>query len=362
VPASGHPIVSALSDSRGVFKLTDVPAGPNIPLVLQVGKWRRQVTLPMVMACQDNPITDANLTRLPRNRQEGSMPHIAVTTGPCDQVGCLLPKLGIDTAELGAAGDGKAITYYIGNSFALTAGVRPAYGPTNMTPATDLWNDETRLGLYDLALLSCECTENLGTKSAMSFTVMNNYLNKGGRIFGSHYSYVWLKYSPDTDLISALTITHSIFFGRSPMTLNTGFPKGKALADWMKFLNPTITYGQIESNQIFDDVKSVTPPVVLDWASSSPGFPSTEAPTAANTHPRMLTVNTPAGMPADRQCGRAALLDFHVTLDDNIAPPPDKTFPGSCGTELTQGEEALAFLFFDLASCIQDDTKPPIVP
>ena len=148
------------------------------------------------------------------------MPHIAVTTGPCDQLGCLLPKLGIDTAELGAAGDGKAITYYVGYSFPPMAVVTPAYGPTNMTPATDLWNDETRLGLYDLALLSCECTENLDTKSAMSFTVMNNYLNKGGRIFGSHYFYVWLKYSPDSALTSALTITHSVFFGLSPMTLN----------------------------------------------------------------------------------------------------------------------------------------------
>jgi hypothetical protein len=49
----------------------------------------------------------------------------------------------------------------------------------------------------------------------------------------------------------------------------------------------------------------------------------------------MLTVNTPAGMPADKRCGRAALLDFHVTLNDNIAPPRDKTFLGGCGTELT---------------------------
>ena len=34
----------------------------------------------------------------------------------------------------------------------------------------------------------------------------------------------------------------------------------------------------------------------------------------------------------------------------------------SSNAQLTQGEEALAFLFFDLASCIQDDTKPPIIP
>ena len=102
---SGRPLVTAISDHEGKFKIANVPAGTNIPLVLQVGKWRRQITIPSVVPCQDNPVTDAQLTRLPRNRQEGDMPKIAVTTGECDLLGCLLPKLGIDTAELGIAGE-----------------------------------------------------------------------------------------------------------------------------------------------------------------------------------------------------------------------------------------------------------------
>ena len=85
-------------------------------------------------------------------------------------------------------------------------------------------------------------------------------------------------------------------------------------------------------------------------------------PAMTVVHPRILTVNTPAGMPADKQCGRAAFLHAHITANDNIPPSRDMTFPGSCGTELTMGEEVLAFLFFDLASCIQDDTKPMIIP
>lgn len=41
---------------------------------------------------------------------------------------------------------------------------------------------------------------------------------------------------------------------------------------------------------------------------------------------------------------------------------PNDSFPGSCSKELTPEEKGLAFLFFDLSSCVQDDTKPPTAP
>jgi hypothetical protein len=157
------------------------------------------------------------------------------------------------------------------------------------------------------------------------------------------------------------------------MTIDTSFPKGKALADWMKFVDPTVMYGQIASRQLFNNVQSVMAPSALAWASSPTiffgGFDAGTgsdggADGGANTmRPRIITVNTPAGLPADKQCGRAAHLDAHITVDDILVMPmPNAKFPESCGVNLTKGEEALAFLFFDLASCIQDDTMPVVPP
>ena len=92
---SGQPIAAALTDATGAFHLTGVPSGTNIPLVMQVGKWRRQVTIPTVTSCVDNKLTDVNLTRLPRTQAEGHMPRIAVTTGGSDAVECFLREIGI---------------------------------------------------------------------------------------------------------------------------------------------------------------------------------------------------------------------------------------------------------------------------
>ena len=65
---TGNPIATALTDAAGKFTLTNVPVGANIPLVIQVGKWRKQITIPTVAACTDNAQSDKSLT-LPQEPQ-----------------------------------------------------------------------------------------------------------------------------------------------------------------------------------------------------------------------------------------------------------------------------------------------------
>src|SRR5262249_9499546 len=88
----------------GSFTLKGVPSGANVPLVVQMGKWRRSIVLSTVNSCTSNTLTnnctatDKSLctTRLPRNRFDGynpatgsyggttgkaDIPHIAMVTG-----------------------------------------------------------------------------------------------------------------------------------------------------------------------------------------------------------------------------------------------------------------------------------------
>ena len=87
--ASGQPVASALSDAAGNFTMQNVPVGTNIPVVIQTGKWRRQITLPMVTACQDNVFSGTETFRLPKNQSEGHLPKIAMTRGKADSLECL---------------------------------------------------------------------------------------------------------------------------------------------------------------------------------------------------------------------------------------------------------------------------------
>jgi hypothetical protein len=357
--ASGKPVASALSDHEGKFTIKNVPVGKDIPLVFQVGKWRRKVTIPEVRPCVDTPLMDPEVTRLPRNRTEGDMPRVAITTGSCDQLGCLIPKLGVDPAELGIAGEDKAFIYYKGRTDLL--------GPLNMADAaTALWQSPDELKKFDMLLNSCLCSEQQAYKGAVGFDAVTRWVNSGGRMFGSHFSYDWLKFSPEAGWTAGIK-PRGVTFGsaRGPVKIDTSFPKGKALADWMKFLDPALTYGEVAAPVLFDNLSGTGAQV---WATSPTvafsGLPGTMPPPPdpmAMNRPRFITMNTPVGEPAEKQCGKLVHLDMHVTAEDMVRPPAG-SFPVGCGTNLNKAEHVLAFFIFDLAACIQEDTKPPAPP
>jgi hypothetical protein len=327
--ASGSPVVSTLTDSSGRFKLERVPVGANIPLVIQLGKWRRQVVIPTVAKCVENPLKDANITRLPRNQSEGDIPKIAVTTGGCDQVGCMLPKIGIDANEIGTEADGDAKAVHVFN---------------NPKP---FWSDINKLKKYDLSVFSCECDEEPTSKGPPAYKAVAEYLASGGRIFTTDFQYTWYKYSPDPGLKSITSIAGGAPFADNPLYLNDTFPKGKALADWLQVASPGEPYGQVSTDAMFDNFQSPLDATKSQlWATENPG--------GVTGHARVFTANTPVGAKVEEQCGKAVHIDAHVNSSDD--------FPTNCASPLQRSEAMFAFFFFDLASCIQKEDSPPVIP
>ena len=157
-----------------------MPVGDNIPLVIQIGKWRRAVTIPSVAACADTPV-DASLTHLPRNRSEGHIPRIAIANGGSDALNCLLKKIGVDTAEFTSESGAGRINQYAG----LNAPTTNADG-TTLTGTSTLWGSAAGMKAYDIMLLSCEGNDNSGAGAAPTAMrqAVKDFADAGGRVFG----------------------------------------------------------------------------------------------------------------------------------------------------------------------------------
>ena len=93
-PVGGVPVVSTNTAVDGTFTLKNVPATSQVPLIVQKGRFRKQIML-NIPACQDTPLT-VDQARLPRKQSEGDLPKMAVGVGDYDQIECVLRSIGLD--------------------------------------------------------------------------------------------------------------------------------------------------------------------------------------------------------------------------------------------------------------------------
>jgi hypothetical protein len=336
---SGSPLVTAITGPDGKFVLQNVPVGDNVPVVIQIGRWRRQITVPRVLPCQDNPLT-AEQTRLPRNQGEGDIPLMAISTGKADALECVLRKIGIDESEFTLPSANGRIHMYKFNGGDV--------GPMT-PPQAQLTTSLDTLRRYDMTIFDCE-----GYPYPKGLSERQNlvqYSNLGGRLFFTHFSYTWLH---DVDPFRMTATWRNMPDARptvnnAPLTgiINQQFPKGMAFAQWLQIVGASPTPGQIDIHFPRHDVDAAHSPAQT-WITTN--SPSTV---------QHYTFNTPVTAPAANQCGRVLFSNFHVS---NI-PDVMLTFPAHCNDmPLTPQEKVLEFMLFDLASCVQPDSQTPVVP
>jgi hypothetical protein len=311
------------TDAEGNFRLEGIPPGTDVPVVLSTGKWRRKLTIPQVAACTDTAVPDGEL-RLPRNKSEGDLPHIAVVTGGCDALACIFSKLGIDNSEFGTSSNGPtSVVFYSGSH---------GSSPGSPQPAAARWGSLDELKKFDMVINTCECSENNGNKTSPD--VLRQYADMGGRVFGSHYHYTWTK-----NLVPAWrgAADWTSGAGQTPDLVDTSHPGGMALAQWLVAVGASTTLGQIELGIKSNDSSTVNAPAVR-WLHSS-GTPATS---------HYLSFTTPFGASPENTCGKVVFAGMHVSSGDTVGP----SFPQGCSAELTPDEKALVFLLFDLGACV----------
>lgn len=343
----GSAVAQTVSDAQGHFKLDNVPVGDNIPLVITTGKWRRQVTIPTVSQCADTAI-GAGETRLPKNKSEGDIPKIALTTGSADSLECLVRKLGIDDSEITPAGGTGRIHFYNGN------GVSNAGG--NLTDATDLWDTTAALSAYDIAFFSCEGGQRDNTKSQNALNAVRDYAAVGGRVFMSHWHNIWIggnfesgngnRAVPEWKALA--TWDGGDGNPGNPIFIDeVSNPKGMLFADWMVNVGGSATRGQISQTPGTERRTALT----LDTSKAERWVQTMNASdNPAVGGPQMFQFTTPIeAQPAER-CGKVVYTDMHVSGNGS----PGGTYPNSCGNnlDLSGQEKALAFMFFDIGSCV----------
>jgi hypothetical protein len=352
---SGMPIAYAVTDAGGKFTLSGVPDGANIPLVVQVGKWRMQYTLPSVSKCTDNPATMATggkALRLPRNHAEGDIPNIAIATGGADSLECLLRRIGVDAAEYGpGAGGAGRIHIFVGDGGSDTT-------PPAPVASQALWATNPDLLPYDITLLTCEAHETTGMNQQALF----DYAKIGGRVFASHFHYAWF----DTGPFAAYNLARW-----TPMTQDIGdinaivettlpngsaFPRGAAMKQWLTNVGalPTGELHIVQARHNADVTAANTPST--PWIVADP---MTGMRAAGAT--QYFSFDTPFNTDPLEQCGRVVYSDLHVgaaSMDyNNTNPngmiPRGSIVPSGCANNaLSAQEDALEFMLFDLSGCI----------
>ena len=324
----GAPLVGTTTAADGTFHLVNVPVGSSIPLVIQSGRWRRQVTVPTTTACTDTAFS----TRMPQNQSEGDIPLIAIATGSADEVECVLRKVGIADSEFTNPLSTGRIQLY-GDTGTKGGSIIDGNTPVQSTLMSNL----AVLEQYDVLMLPCEGGEYLQPATELSNLIQ--YANAGGRVYASHYSYVWMFQNPPFNGVVNWAVNQPAP-PDGAATVNASFAGASTLSTWLQTVGASTTPGQIVLNTNKHDLNGVVAPTQA-WITLNDS--------AAGNPVMQLTFNTPVG--ATNQCGRVLFNEYHVETRPAGTTSSNKPFPTECVSgPLTAQEKLLEYSLFDLTN------------
>jgi hypothetical protein len=245
---TGDSIVAATTDTKGNFVLTGVPVptastpGPwgtlaagDVPIVIQIGKWRREWVWPGVSKCSTNVAShtqEEKYLHLPglestatpsTTKTNDDLPEIAISTGGADTMECLFDRIGFDTSEYACGwNDGGTGGGHL-HIFQGAGGGRVS--SCGLTSAASLWDSDNDLNNYDILVLSCEGaeTDDANPSALLDFTTA------GGRAFASHFHYSWFTGAPG---YSGSKFNYSSPSAWGTVTCDGGICTGSRLGTW----------------------------------------------------------------------------------------------------------------------------------
>jgi hypothetical protein len=262
----------------------------------------------------------------------------------------LLRKIGIADSEFTPESDTGRVNLFSGGShngtaMTATSGGTNAYDPSlnggaTFTDAETWWESADNLNLYDLVLHSCEGVADPTNKSMNARMALQAHADAGGRVFASHWHNYWIEHGADPWPTVANFNHQTDPRGTFTATVDTTFPKGMALADWLVNVMASTTRGQLNILGAKHTVDTVNA-AAQRWLYSP-------------TSTQYFSFNTPVGGTA---CGKVVFSDLHVSSGsggaNNDSSGPTKPFPTGCvTTDLSPQEKALEFMLFDLSSCV----------
>jgi len=270
---------SALTDYSGSYTFTTTGALPttNVTIVIQAGKWRRQYTFPTTTftAGTTNTVPSLTMPGMHGVVQDpfinmstvADLPHIAIVTGSVDAVECIFNQIGIQPSEFTNQAGTGSVNIYQGT--ASGGAENPDSATIATSPETTLVASEANLDNYDVVMFGCQGTATQ-TQAVTTANEQNlvNYSALGGRIFATHWEYIWLAtISPFSTTADWNPTGTSSAPGTQEATIDQTYPEGAILANWMQYIKATTTLGQISLNNTDVNTSGVNNPPSQSWVT-----------------------------------------------------------------------------------------------